>query len=436
MLSIASPLLDWMLDYALLATAALLLWAVVTLRLSQPAWRQDLSRLTLVVLGCLAITTAIPGIPRLSLRTQETAPARPAPVSLNAGQDAFALIKSIPSQPTLPRSVAPRLEQPAPTHPKTSPPTQVAPPPWNWHAWIERIYIGIAILASLWLIIGAFCGMRLLRQSKPAPARVAKALRRLRQPRQSPLRVRMSPRLDHPLVMGIFRPTILLPGRFADEEPESSLRLALAHEWAHVRRADLAWLGATRALLPFLCLHPLFHLLRKRLRDDQELLADATASEAQGRLPYAEVLLQWARHSKPPGTWLRPASLALLERPSQLGQRIRVLVSEDQTVATRVSKGFSRTARVLCVFLAVGLSAVTFQPQLHSSTEPRKRTRKTPTRRTPARTSKSPVLSSTKPANRFRAPSCFCADRPESSNDKERRQTRKAGSLSLPRPKS
>ena len=76
----------------------------------------------------------------------------------------------------------------------------------------------------------------------------------------------------------------------------SSLRMLLAHEWAHIRRGDLWLLAASRLLLVVLFAHPLYWLLRRRLRFDQELMADAEAAAICGRQEYAETLFAWARH--------------------------------------------------------------------------------------------------------------------------------------------
>ena len=108
------------------------------------------------------------------------------------------------------------------------------------------------------------------------------------------------------VAIGIWRPTILLSAALAANnsrgltapgapgDPGSTLRAALAHEWAHVRNRDLWLLALGRYLLLVLYAHPLFWWLRRAVRNDQECLADAAAA-GPSRHDYAEELLRWAR---------------------------------------------------------------------------------------------------------------------------------------------
>ncbi len=112
---------------------------------------------------------------------------------------------------------------------------------------------------------------------------------------------------------GLVRPTILLPaGEIERRTPvayapgsdgaetnigrSSAIRALLAHELAHIRRGDLWLLAVSRVLLIPLFVHPLYWLARRRIRADQELIADALAANNCGRHAYAENLLHWARH--------------------------------------------------------------------------------------------------------------------------------------------
>jgi hypothetical protein len=99
----------------------------------------------------------------------------------------------------------------------------------------------------------------------------------------------VSPEVDSPQVVGLWRPTILLPleERLSDED----LDLALMHELAHVRRGDLVlgWIPAlARALFFF---HPLVHLAVREYALCREAACDAlvvsrggTVAKTYGRL--------------------------------------------------------------------------------------------------------------------------------------------------------
>ena len=69
-----------------------------------------------------------------------------------------------------------------------------------------------------------------------------------------------------------------------------------------------AWLAFLRLLNIVLFAQPLFWWLRRKIRADQEVLADAAAATMYGdkRLAYAETLVGWAR------SWRRqhPGALA------------------------------------------------------------------------------------------------------------------------------
>jgi hypothetical protein len=136
----------------------------------------------------------------------------------------------------------------------------------------------------------------------------------------------------------------------------------LAHELAHIENRDLHWLAASRALLIALWAQPLFWLLRRRMRLDQEALADAAAAEITSRQSYAEQLVAWARDiAARPVIRVTPA-VGLWEGPSQLRQRIAMLVDDRFTVLRTCSRRWQLTAVALCGAIAIALSLVTFEP--------------------------------------------------------------------------
>ena len=170
-------------------------------------------------------------------------------------------------------------------------------------------------------------------------------------------RVLVSDRIGLPVAIGVFRPTIVLPVDFVATEPDDCLEAALAHEWAHIRNGDLRWLALLRLLNVVLFAQPLFWWLRRTIRADQEVLADAAASalHGDGRLAYAETLVGWARssHRPQPGA-LASAALALWERPSMLHRRVRLLLDRDYRVeagrspALEAGRGLPGIARRHC----------------------------------------------------------------------------------------
>ena len=106
-----------------------------------------------------------------------------------------------------------------------------------------------------------------------------------------------------PAVVGILRPTIVLPVRLLQASPEA-LRIALGHELAHLRRGDALLAAAQRLALAVWWFHPLVWLMSARLTAAREQCCD---EETICRLKldaaaYAQTLLDIVRaHALFPG---------------------------------------------------------------------------------------------------------------------------------------
>jgi beta-lactamase regulating signal transducer with metallopeptidase domain/protein involved in polysaccharide export with SLBB domain len=105
--------------------------------------------------------------------------------------------------------------------------------------------------------------------------------------------VSLSERLGEAMVVGLWRPVVLLPLAWAMEMPPDALAAVIAHELAHVRRWDL-WVSlAQRLLETLLFYHPAVWWLSHRVSLERELCTDELAVAATGqRVAYAETL-QW-----------------------------------------------------------------------------------------------------------------------------------------------
>lgn len=142
------------------------------------------------------------------------------------------------------------------------------------------------------------------------------------------LGLRRSPRLavshdvDSPQVVGLWRPTILLPADDALDERE--LDMALMHELAHVRRGDLlmGWLPALARILFFF--HPLAHLAVREYALCREAACDALvvsrgrqAVQSYGRLLLRLGVSPHPHHALPGAS---PTFLTLKRRLTMLGR--------------------------------------------------------------------------------------------------------------------
>ncbi|MGP0063637.1 MAG: M56 family metallopeptidase [Isosphaeraceae bacterium] len=174
--------------------------------------------------------------------------------------------------------------------------------PWTLR-WLER---GLVILdlsgmgiGLAWLLLG-FGGVRWLIRHSREPSRatldiyrqvVADGLRATRCPD-----VRVSSRVQYPVVVGLLWPTILLPESLnLPSGTRESLRLSFLHELAHTVRSD-HWFGTVASLAQSIWFFlPHTWWLRSQLMIDQEFLADCSAAFRYGTSSeYASSLLSMA----------------------------------------------------------------------------------------------------------------------------------------------
>lgn len=355
----------WLADYYLLASVLLALALAGMAALKQPAQRLAIAKSTLVSLVLLAIVCAIPGwsavhlltakSPPPVLETPPTLPAPPAPPMVEQ-----------PLRTAVAPPIMPKAEAPAPTAIAAAPRPPVKHP-ISWPAILVTAHLAGAIGILSWLLLGWLAALRLRRTAIAAPPTVVDILTKLVATNYDlPSRVDLltHPRLDVPVALGVRRPAIVLPAHFIESairNPKSEIAAVLAHESAHILNHDLRWLALARCLLIGLWANPLFWFARRRLRLDQEALADAAAAEVTSRQHYAEQLVAWARHiSARPALHLSSA-VGLWEGPSQLRERIALLLNERLTI----TRHCSRLVRLLTfgagLALAIALSLITLK---------------------------------------------------------------------------
>ncbi|RKG63707.1 biotin transporter BioY [Corallococcus sp. CA054B] len=158
-----------------------------------------------------------------------------------------------------------------------------------------------------------------------------------------------------PLAAGLLSPVIVLPAKALRDLPEDSLRMALAHEMAHLRRGDL-WLGWVPALAEtVLFFHPLARQAAREYALAREEACDAEALRLTGAEPadYGELLIAFGI-TRPPGS---AAALGASAHLHALHRRLRMLEHVDvvPTQPRRWLKGalFALGAVVLMPFQVV-----------------------------------------------------------------------------------
>ncbi|MBI2825830.1 MAG: DUF1559 domain-containing protein [Planctomycetia bacterium] len=176
-----------------------------------------------------------------------------------------------------------------------------APTPENKPAWWPAA-IGIAFAVAAAIGAGRLaCGLLAVRRLRATSVPVVDAelaneiawlSRKFGCPR--PCEVRSSAELSAPVTVGWRRPLVLVPVEWPSWSA-AERRAALAHEVAHVRRGDYATGILAQLSLAAHYYHPLVHWLVRRLRQEQELVADAAAAAAtDGRQEYLATLARLA----------------------------------------------------------------------------------------------------------------------------------------------
>jgi beta-lactamase regulating signal transducer with metallopeptidase domain len=147
----------------------------------------------------------------------------------------------------------------------------------------------------------------------------------------------------------ISRREICVPGGF-ESLSAGEQRALLAHEMAHVERADAEWRRAIEIVCALLFFQPLLRTGRRRLNHLAEVLADRRALEATGEpAALASALREVAR-------WIRmtpgAAAVSALDRESDLIRRVRLILSELPIEL----RGPTRATR--CVTMGIGTVAL------------------------------------------------------------------------------
>ncbi len=276
----------FLLDYWLVATLFLVVVGLGILRQRQPAKRVAWIRGAFFLLAFLPLVLLLPGRPKMVSLSPiyEANPSQPQETKpIRTG------ITSFPDKETLGRLA----ENEMPTIPLmislSETPERIAmvkrEPLSIFDTLFYAQFCGSGILAA-WLCLGLLRTALFLRRSIPVPDTLISLVRES----NCRVRVRMHPELVSPIIVGFFRPTIVLPVT----ENTHEIRAAIAHESAHYENGDLSGLALERLVMLGLFFHPLFWWLRKTVRRDQEILADLRAVEQTNRYDYAEQLLLWA----------------------------------------------------------------------------------------------------------------------------------------------
>ena len=357
--SLSDVLLPWLADYFLLATLLLCTVLLVCWQIKQPARRLAICRPAILALLLLAGLCSLPGWSVIHLLTAESGkpdvqitsevesplPTEPSTFPATPYEMEF----SFPAE-SIQENVA--LENPA---------SQNSPAePLPWTTWLVGIYLCGCLFMLLWQACGNAIARRMIAQASTAPQELQILLANIAQEHQAP-KILVSERVQAPAALGLRQPIVLLPQHLINHDNNLLLPI-LAHEWAHIQNGDLRTLAIVRLLAILLWPHPLFLLLRRQVRLDQESLADATASELTTRADYAEQLVALARQSQHVRVPRLAASVGLWESASQLRRRVSLLLDDKLTILRSCSRRWRIGSAIGLLTIAAGLSLITLTP--------------------------------------------------------------------------
>ena len=268
-LTLLKPLLDrrysaWWRYWVWLALAALLLAAPVQ-------WETLLPRVE-------AAPPVVIQVPRMELRFSR--------------EEGVALQRPTESAPARPSNPAPRPEGDAAPQGARS---------WSLDRILPVLWLAGAAVYAVYRLLGtALLVRRARRWSRGAgeeTVRVFEEIRRELGMRRSPA-LRVSAGVDSPMMVGLFRPCLLLPG---EDYGERELGFVLRHELCHCRRHDLWYKLVLLAANAVHWFNPLVYLLAREAEADLELTCDdlvVRGADSETKRAYSETLLAAVRRQK------------------------------------------------------------------------------------------------------------------------------------------
>jgi beta-lactamase regulating signal transducer with metallopeptidase domain len=203
--------------------------------------------------------------------------------------------------------------------------------------------------------IGGWWLIRRLRHSalQKAPHTLRIGLDRIRLQMGVPrfVDLRLSSRIAGPLTVGVIRPLILLPITALTSLSPEQLEVVLAHELAHIRRADYFWNILQTMIETLFFFHPAVWWISRRLREQRELCCDDIAVQTcQDPAVYATALLRLEEERK---LHLHLA-MALDGNQSRVSLRARILrILGDPEESPRDLKPLSLAGMVAALVLFI-----------------------------------------------------------------------------------
>lgn len=151
-------------------------------------------------------------------------------------------------------------------------------------------------------------------------------------------RLLTSPYYPAPFVIGIIRPTIVVPEFIVDTEDREMLVGVVAHEIGHVKRGDLMSVHLQRFVQQLHWINPLIYLLGMRANRVREEICDNHAIQFSSPAGYSATLLRLAEHVTRSGAnrSIAEMPLSILGSRWRLETRVADLLHPHRRTATRL----------------------------------------------------------------------------------------------------
>jgi hypothetical protein len=317
-----------LLDASLAATAIAGLVVLAMVQCRQPARRRGWARAGLLSTLALLPLAALNPVPRIDLR----GPLR----------SLFSTAHDDPSPRPRSRGEGPRTSGPeVGIVPSGRPGCQEAgacpPAGIGWLRWVARgmvITYGAGASVGLgWIFLGVWGSAWVVRRAAaPSPSSLAHYLSLPFEGRSPRPRLVVSERATRPVLVGVLRPSILIPPALDDPASVDRLRLSLLHELAHAEAADHRFGPAATLAQALWFFVPPVWWIRDQMKLDQEFLADRRAVRHFGTSgSYASSLVDLASERRPspgdvPSASIRGATPTALGVASSLVLRVQMLL--------------------------------------------------------------------------------------------------------------
>jgi GWxTD domain-containing protein len=220
--------------------------------------------------------------------------------------------------------------------------------PWTAPAWMAGILVLYLRHAASWIAAYRLQRRGVCLASEAWLERLGCLATRVRLSR--PVALLESGLAEVPVVIGHWRPVILMPVGLLAGLPKSQIEAILLHELAHIRRYDYLVNILQSSIEALLFYHPLVWWISGVIRAEREHCCDDLAASVQGDPhEYAGALAALEQYR-----WDAP-SAALAAAGGSLMKRIRRLLSPPEAPGAPLTPLFS--AGILMVAAAVGLGA-------------------------------------------------------------------------------